>query len=159
MIALRFATPADAELILSFIQALAAYEREPNAVLADAETLRTQLNEPSPPFEWLIAELGGEAVGFALFFHNYSTWRSRRGIWLEDLFVLPERRGRGVGRALLARVAAIAKERGCARLEWTVLDWNQPAIGFYRSLGAQVMDEWTIFRVADQALEVLARSQ
>ena len=159
MIALRTATADDAGLILRFIQALADYEREPDAVETDEETLRAQLAEPSPPFECLIAELDGAAVGFALFFHNYSTWRGRRGIWLEDLFVLPEHRGRGAGKALLRRVAALATERGCARVEWTVLDWNQPAIDFYRSLGAQAMDEWTTHRVADRALASLARHE
>lgn len=153
---LRVATAADAATILRFIRALAEYEREPDAVHTDEPTLRAQLQATPAPFECLIAELDGRDVGFALYFHNYSTWRGRQGIWLEDLFVLPEHRGRGVGKALLTRVAAIAQERGCARLEWAVLDWNQPALDFYRSLGAIALDEWTIHRVTDGALEALA---
>jgi GNAT superfamily N-acetyltransferase len=156
MTQLRFANASDAASILRFIRALAEYEREPDAVQTDEATLRAQLEETPPPFECLIAEQGGAAVGFALFFHTYSTWRGRRGIWLEDLFVLPEARGRGVGKALLSRVAAIARERDCARLEWSVLDWNQPALDFYRSLGARALDEWTIHRVTDHALVELA---
>lgn len=156
MTALRVATPADAETILGFIQALADYENESDAVEVDAATLRAQLAESPQPFECLIASRDGRDVGFALFFHNYSTWRGRRGIWLEDLFVLPAQRGRGVGKALLSRVAAIARERDCARLEWAVLDWNQPAIEFYRSLGAAAQDEWTTHRVTGDALAKLA---
>ena len=153
---LRVASAADAKSILSFIHALAAYEREPAAVEVTEAELREQLSEPVPPFECLLAEVDAVPAGFALFFHTYSTWRGRRGIWLEDLFVLPTQRRRGVGRALLQRVAAIALERNCARFEWSVLDWNQPAIDFYRSLGAQMMDEWTICRVSHAALERLA---
>jgi len=155
MTTLRPATADDAPVILAFIRALAEYEREPGAVEVDEATLAAQLREPSPPFECLLAELDGRAVGFALFFPTYSTWRGRRGIWLEDLFVLPEARRRGVGRALLGRVAAIARGRGCARLEWSVLDWNQLAIDFYLGLGAALMTDWTICRVSDTALERL----
>lgn len=155
-IELRRAGPADAETLLRFIQALAEYEREPDAVRTDAATLRRQLAEPSPPFECLIAELGGRPVGFALFFSTYSTWRGRPGLYLEDLFVLPESRGRGVGRRLLVELGRLAIRRGCARLEWSVLDWNEPAIGFYRALGAVPMDEWTVWRLTDDALASLA---
>ena len=154
---LRMATPRDARTILGFIRALAEYEREPDAVETDEATLRAQLEADPPPFHCLIAALEGQDVGFALFFHNYSTWRGRQGIWLEDLFVLPEHRGHGVGKALLTRVAALAHERGCARLEWAVLDWNTPALEFYRSLGAVGMDAWTIHRVTDAALQRLAQ--
>ena len=156
MIQLRIATHVDAPTILGFIKALAEYEREPDVVRTDEATLRSQLQSSAPPFECLIAEDRGSAIGFALFFHTYSTWRGRRGIWLEDLFVLPEARGRGAGKALLARVAAIAHARGCARLEWSVLDWNTPALDFYRALGAVPMDEWTTHRVTDDALVKLA---
>lgn len=149
---LRRATPDDAELVLRFIRELAEYEREPDAVEATARGLRQQLSSPAPPFECLLAELSGKPCGFALFFHNYSTWRGRAGIYLEDLFVSEQARGRGVGRALLAEVARIAVARGCARLEWAVLDWNQPAIDFYRALGASPMDEWTVFRLTGDPL-------
>ncbi|MBX3272489.1 MAG: GNAT family N-acetyltransferase [Sandaracinaceae bacterium] len=157
MAAIRFATPADAATILALVRELAAYEREPDAVEATEATLAAQLAEPSPPFECLIAELDGEAAGFALFFHTYSTWRGRRGLWLEDLFVRPRHRGAGIGRALLVELARVALDRGCARFEWTVLDWNELAIGFYRSLGAAPMDEWTTWRLDGAALAALAR--
>lgn len=156
MISLRTARPEDADTILNFIRALALYEREPDAVRVDAATLRAQMSAQPAPFECLLAEYDGKAAGFALFFHTYSTWRGKQGIWLEDLFVLPELRGRGVGKALLKAVAAIARERDCARFEWSVLDWNQPAIDFYRSLGAIPMSEWTTYRVSDEALTKLA---
>jgi GNAT superfamily N-acetyltransferase len=159
MLEIRAATAADAATILSFVRALAEYEREPEAVQVDAATLRAQLEAPHPPFECLLAELDGATVGFALFFHTYSTWRGRRGVWLEDLFVLPGARRHGVGAALLRRVARIARERGCARFEWSVLDWNETAIGFYRKLGADVLAEWRICRVTDAALERLATSE
>ena len=153
---IRFATPRDAETILRFIRELAAYEREPDAVEATVEVLAGQLAEDPPPFECLIAELEGEPVGFALFFGTYSTWRARRGIHLEDLWVTPSARRRGVGRALLSRLAAVAVERGCARLEWAVLDWNELAMRFYRRLGASALDEWTTWRLSDAPLRALA---
>ena len=156
MLSLRAATAADAATVLDFIRALAVYERQPDAVQVDEPTLRSQLAAATPPFECLLAELEGRAVGFALFFHTYSTWRGRRGLWLEDLFVLPDARRRGVGEALLRRVAGLALERGCARFEWTVLDWNAPAIAFYERLGASVLPEWRICRVSDAALATLA---
>jgi GNAT superfamily N-acetyltransferase len=152
MLQIRAATIADAACILGFIRALAEYEREPQAVEVDEATLARQLDERPPPFECLIAELAGRPVAFALFFHTYSTWRGKRGIWLEDLFVLPEARRAGIGAALLARIAALALERNCARFEWSVLDWNTPAIDFYRSVGAQVLEPWRICRLTGEAL-------
>ncbi len=156
MVEIRFAAPNDAGTLLEFIRALARYERMPDAVEVDEATLRAQMNEAHPPFECLLAERDGRPLGFALFFYSYSTWRGRRGIWLEDLFVLPDERRSGVGRALLERIAAVAVERGCARFEWSVLDWNEPAIAFYRTLGVQIMDEWRICRISDGELARLA---
>lgn len=153
---IRPATAADAEVILGYIQGLAEYEREPDAVETTVETLRVQMTSARPPFECVLAEADGDGVGFALFFHTYSTWRGRPGMYLEDLFVPPQHRGRGVGRALLAHLARLAVERGCARLEWAVLDWNEPAIGFYRNLGAVALDEWTVWRLTDEPLRRLA---
>jgi GNAT superfamily N-acetyltransferase len=158
MLQIRAATADDAACILAFIRALAEYEREPDAVQVDADTLARQLQQQPPPFECLIAELDQVPVGFALFFHTYSTWRGKRGIWLEDLFVLPDARRRGVGAALLRRVAALALERDCARFEWSVLDWNTPAIDFYRGFGAQVLQAWRICRISDAALTRLGAS-
>jgi GNAT superfamily N-acetyltransferase len=157
MIDLRWATHADAALLLRFIRALAEYEREPDAVRVTEQTLARQLADEDPPFECLIASLDGEPAGFALFFRTYSTWLGQPGIWLEDLFVAPEARRRGVGRALLQRLAAIAEERACGRLEWSVLEWNQPAIEFYASLGAKLMDEWRICRVTGAGIATMQR--
>lgn len=151
MLAIRQATAGDAATILSFIRALASFEREPDAVKVTAETLRQQLLEPNPPFECLIASLDGADVGFALFFSTYSTWLGKRGIWLEDLFVLESARRHGVGSALLCRVAQLAAERQCGRLEWSVLDWNQSARDFYERMGAKVMEEWRICRMTPDA--------
>jgi GNAT superfamily N-acetyltransferase len=156
MLSLRRAEPRDSELIHRFVVELAEYEREPDAVEVTPEVLRAQLDADEPPFECILADWCGEPVGFALYFHTYSTWRGRRGLWLEDLFVRPAHRGQGIGRALLARLAAIAAERGCARMEWSVLDWNAPAIGFYMGLGARPMDAWTTYRLSDEALHSLA---
>jgi GNAT superfamily N-acetyltransferase len=158
MLEIRLAGPEDAPTLLHFIRALAAYERMPDAVEVDEPTLRQQLSAADPPFACLLAEDAGSALGFALFFRTYSTWRGKPGIWLEDLFVLPEARRRGIGRALLMRLAQLAHERGYARFEWSVLDWNQPAIDFYRRLGAEVLDQWRICRISDAALVELARS-
>jgi GNAT superfamily N-acetyltransferase len=153
---IRPALAIDAALVHHFIVALATYEREPDAVQVSPDELRVQLGWQPPPFEALIAELGTEPAGFALYYHSYSTWRGRRGIWLEDLFVEDRWRRHGVGRALLLEVARIARARGCPRLEWSVLDWNQPAIEFYRALGAEPQDEWTAFRLTGDALSRLA---
>lgn len=152
---IRPAGPADAEVIHAFIVGLAVYERAPDAVEVTPAELAAQLAADVPPFECLLAFDGARPVGFALFFPTYSTWRGRVGLHLEDLFVPEADRGRGVGRALLRRLARIAVERGCARLEWAVLDWNAPAIGFYRRLGAEAMDEWTTHRLTGAALAAL----
>jgi len=157
MHSIRPATPADVPLILELIRALATYEREPDAVkTTEADLMRDGFGE-HPCFECLIAESEhGEPAGFALYFYNYSTWRGRSGIHLEDLFVLPHFRGQGIGKALLARVAARAVEQGCVRLQWDVLEWNQTAIDFYQGLGAQFLDEWRIMRVNDEGIRSLA---
>jgi GNAT superfamily N-acetyltransferase len=155
----RPATEADLDTVIELIRALAEYEHEPDAVRLDREELRRHIFGPRPYAEVLIADTeAGENAGFALFFHNFSTWEGRPGVYLEDLFVRPECRRRGYGRMLLAAVARLAVERGCARFEWSVLDWNEPAIAFYRRLGAVAMDEWTTYRISGDALEALARS-
>lgn len=156
-IVLRHAGPADAPEIHRLIVALATYEREPEAVEVTPAVLRAQLSAERPPFECLIAEAEGAVVGFALYFHNYSTWRGRPGLYLEDLFVEPARRGRGIGRRLFAALAQIAATRGCARMEWMVLDWNAPAIAFYQALGARPVAGWAAYRLTGQALLDLAR--
>lgn len=153
---IRFAEPADAATILRFIRELAEYEREPDAVEVTADELERQLGQPEPPFECLVLEIDGEAAGFALFFSNYSTWRGRQGIYLEDLYVTPAARSHGHGRALLARLAELACERGCARLEWAVLHWNEGAIRLYRELGATPQDGWTTYRLSSRPLSRLA---
>jgi GNAT superfamily N-acetyltransferase len=158
MHSIRAATPTDIPLILDLIRALATYEREPDAVKTTAADLLRDGFGERPVFECLIAEdAHGEAAGFALFFYNYSTWRGRAGIHLEDLFVLPKFRGLGIGKSLLARVAARAAEQDCVRLQWDVLEWNQTAIDFYQGLGAQFLDEWRIMRVNDEAIQSLAK--
>ncbi len=156
---IRVATQDDVPLILHFIRGLAEYERLPDAVVATEALLAEQLFGPQPGADVLIAEWDGAPAGFALFCHNFSTFLGRRGLWLEDLYVEPAHRGRGIGKALLARLAAISVERGCGRLEWSVLDWNTDAIGFYLSLGAVAMDDWTTFRVMGSDLAILARGE
>jgi GNAT superfamily N-acetyltransferase len=153
--AIRPAVPDDTPLILALIKELAEYERLSHVVVASEDDLRHHLFGPRPAAEVLIAEADGTPVGFALYFTNFSTFLARPGIYLEDLFVRPAFRGRGIGAALLTRLAAIAMARGCGRLEWSVLDWNEPAIGFYERLGAEPMAEWTVFRLAGEALEKL----
>jgi GNAT superfamily N-acetyltransferase len=156
---IREATEADVPLILQFIRDLADYERLADRVVATEEMLRRTLFG-SPRFaEVLIAEKDGAPAGFALFFHNYSTFLGQPGIYLEDLFVREEMRGRGIGKGLLARLARIARERGCGRVEWAVLDWNAPSIAFYRSIGAISLDDWMIMRLTGTALESMAGSQ
>ena len=157
-LAIRPAVPADLPLIAELIRALAEYEKLADQVRFDEATLGEKLFGPRPYAEVLIGEIDGEAQAFALFFHNFSTFEGRPGIYLEDLFVRPEARGLGLGKALLAELARIAVERDCARLEWWVLDWNEPSIGFYKSLGARPMDEWTVMRVDGSALAALAES-
>ena len=151
----RTAEAADTGLILDFIRALAVYEKLEHEVVATEETLRHWLFEKRGAQVIFLLEDGKE-VGFALYFHNFSTFLGRSGIYLEDLFVLPEYRGRGYGKALLRRLAAIAKAEGCGRLEWWCLDWNQPSIDFYKRMGAQPMDEWTVYRVSGAGLDALA---
>ncbi|MCX6588465.1 MAG: GNAT family N-acetyltransferase [Acidobacteria bacterium] len=149
---IRPATVADVPVILDFIEQLAEYERLRHACRATREALAATLFGPRPFAEALIAEDETGPVGFALFFHNYSTFLAQPGIYLEDLFVVPGARGKGHGRALLRALARLAVERGCGRLDWSVLDWNAPAIGFYRSLGAEPQSEWTVFRLEGEAL-------
>jgi len=157
-ITIRPATRADVPVVLRFIRDLAIYERLEHEVSASENELADALFGDRRHAEVIFACSGGEPVGFALFFHNFSTFKGRPGIYLEDLFVRPEARGRGIGKLLLAYLARTAVERRCARLEWAVLDWNEPSIGFYRSLGAVPMDEWTIFRLTGEPLALLARS-
>jgi len=154
---IRRAVPADAGLILNFIRALAAYERAPNEVVATEEDLLRDGFGAHPFFHCLIAEHLGRPAGFALYFFDYSTWMGRPGIYVEDIFVYPEFRTLGIGKDLLARVAAIALESGCRRLKWMVLDWNALAIGFYRAIGAEFLDEWRGMRVSGEALRRLAQ--
>lgn len=152
---IRPATPADLPLIAQLIRDLAAYEKLASEVRFDEAVLGQKLFGERPYAEVVIGELGGQAQGFALFFHNFSTFEGKPGIYLEDLFVRPEARGSGLGKALLAHLAALAVERDCARLEWSVLDWNEPAIGFYQKLGARLMDEWTVMRLDGAELSQL----
>ncbi|MFO1396377.1 MAG: GNAT family N-acetyltransferase [Burkholderiales bacterium] len=152
---IRAAERADVPDLMRLIRALAEYERLTHLVVADEAMLAEALFGPWPAAEAVIATDGGEtgrAAGFALFFHTFSTFLGRRGLWLEDLFVLPEHRGRGLGRALLTHLAGIARDRGCGRFEWSVLDWNTPAIGFYERMGATLLPEWRIARVTGDAL-------
>ncbi|GKS03327.1 GNAT family N-acetyltransferase [Sphingomonas aquatilis] len=155
-IPIRPATPDDVATILRFVQDLAAFEREPDAVEATEAMLSEALFGPQPAAEAVIAEEAGAPVGFALFFHNFSTWKGRRGLYLEDLYVTPTARGRGVGGALLRHLAGIAVKRNCARFEWTVLDWNVDAIAVYRRMGAVGLEDWTVQRVEGEALRRMA---
>jgi GNAT superfamily N-acetyltransferase len=153
---IRTARVEDVPIILQLIRDLATYERAPNDVTATEEQLVEVLFGSRPSAEVLLAFEQEIAVGFAVFFHNFSTWLGRPGLYLEDLFVKPEMRGKGYGRALLVHLAKIARERGCGRMEWAVLDWNDPAIQFYRKLGAKPMDEWTVFRMTSDGIAKLA---
>jgi GNAT superfamily N-acetyltransferase len=154
---IRSANPKDVSTIAELIRALAEYERLAHEVVLEEKELALHLFGPNPRAEVLLAEEGGKVVGFALFFHNFSTFLGKPGIYLEDLFVRPEHRGSGHGKALLTGLAKLAIERGCGRFEWSVLDWNEPAIGFYKKLGAIPKDEWTVFRVTGDALHRLAQ--
>lgn len=156
-ISIRPAIADDLPLIAELIRALADYEKLAHEVRFDEAVLAAKLFGPRPYAEVIIGEIDGAAQGFALFFHNFSTFEGKPGVYLEDLFVRPSARGSGLGKALLSRLAAIAVERDCARLEWSVLDWNEPSIGFYKALGARMMDEWTVMRVDGDALTSLAR--
>ena len=153
----RFARETDAALVLDFIRRLAEYEKMADQVVATEELLRVQIFEKKHAEVLFVLE-GEREVGFALFFHNFSTFLGRSGIYLEDLYVLPEYRGRGYGKGLLCRLARIAEERGCGRLEWSCLDWNEPSIRFYRSLGAVPMEEWTVYRLTGETLRSLAQA-
>jgi GNAT superfamily N-acetyltransferase len=155
---IRNATAADVPLILQLIRELATYERAPNNVVATEGGLREVLFGPEPSAKVMLAFEENEPVGFAVYFFNFSTWLGLPGLYLEDLFVKPETRGRGYGRALLIHLARIARDRGCGRMEWAVLDWNDPAIGFYRKLGAEPLEEWTVFRLRRDGIERLAES-
>ncbi len=155
-ITLRAATRSDLSQVLAFIRELAVYERLEHQVIAGEADLEAAFFGPRPYAEVVLASLDGAPVGFALYFHNFSTFLGKPGIYLEDLYVRPEARGLGIGKRLLAWLARTALERGCARLDWAVLDWNEPSIGFYRSLGAVAQDEWTTFRLSGAALERLA---
>jgi GNAT superfamily N-acetyltransferase len=154
---IRPAVPADVPAIAALIRALAEYEKLSYEVVLAEGALHKHLFGPRPFCEVLLAEDGGKPVGFALFFPNYSTFLGRPGFYLEDLFVMDEHRGKGYGKALLTALAKLAVERGCGRLEWAVLDWNEPAIGFYQKLGAKPMDEWTTYRLQGEALQQLAK--
>jgi GNAT superfamily N-acetyltransferase len=155
---IRRATVADVPTILALIRELATYERAPNDVTVTEEQLVDVLFGEKPAAEVLLAFEGDQPVGFAVYFYNFSTWLGRPGLYLEDLFVRPEQRGKGYGRALLVDLARIARDRGCGRMEWAVLDWNEPAIEFYRKLGAKPMDEWTVFRLTRDGIQRLAES-
>jgi GNAT superfamily N-acetyltransferase len=155
---IRPATAADTAVIAGLIRELAAYEKLSHAVDFDETKLRDDLFGPRPAAEVLVAEDAGQVVGFALFFQNYSTFRGRPGLYLEDLFVQPAQRGKGHGKALFTAVAKAAADRGCARFEWAVLDWNTPAIDFYKSHGAEPLDDWTVYRLTGAALQAAARA-
>src|SRR5436853_5875973 len=153
---IRTATIVDVPIILELIRALATYERAPNEVTSTEDQLIDVLFGKKPAAEVLLAFEDDTPIGFAVFFHNFSTWLGRPGLYLEDLFVKPEHRGKGYGRALLIHLAKIARDRNCGRFEWAVLDWNEPAIQFYRKLGAKPMDEWTVFRLKGDGIAKLA---
>lgn len=156
MLSIRNATPADAALMLNFIKGLADYERAPNAVVATEEDLLRDGFGSSPKYRSIIADWDGRPAGFAFFFYNYSTWRGQPGLYLEDLFVIPEMRGKGIGKALLRRVAEIAVGEKCYGIRWMVLEWNEPAIRFYESIGAETLGEWETMLLMGDALERLA---
>jgi GNAT superfamily N-acetyltransferase len=156
MLSIRNATPADASLILDFIHRLAEYEREPNAVVATEQDLLRDGFGRDPKYRCIIAEWDGTPAAFAFFFFNYSTWLGKPGLYLEDLFVLPEMRGKGIGKALLQKLAQIAVEENCYGMRWQVLEWNEPALKFYDTLGASIMDEWETMRLMEPALSQLA---
>lgn len=153
---IRQAQESDSALILDFIYKIAEYEKLRHEVIATEDLIRENIFGEHSNTECVLAYEGDEPVGFAVYFHNFSTFKGKKGLYLEDLFVLPEKRGKGYGKALLLFLARLAKERDCGRFEWSVLDWNEPAITFYKSLGAKPMDEWTVFRVAEDALDNLA---
>jgi GNAT superfamily N-acetyltransferase len=157
--AIRAARVEDAPIILQLIRDLATYERAPNEVAATEEQLVDVLFGEKPAAEVLLAFEKDAPVGFAVFFHNFSTWLGRPGLYLEDLFVKPDKRGKGYGRALLVDLAKVARDRGCGRMEWAVLNWNEPAIKFYRALGAKPLEEWTVFRLTRDGIAKLAQAE
>jgi GNAT superfamily N-acetyltransferase len=157
MLSIRNATIADVPLILDFIRRLAEYERAPNSAVATEDDLQRDGFGPNPKYRCVIAEWNNQPAGFAFFFYNYSTWKGRPGLYLEDLFVLPEMRGKGIGKALLEHLAQIALRENCYGIVWQVLKWNEPAIKFYDALGATTMDEWETMRLMEPALSRLAR--
>ena len=159
MLLIRPATAADASLILDFIHRLAEYEREPDAVVATEQDIIRDGFGPQPKYRCLIAEWDRVHAGFAFFFYNYSTWLGKPGLYLEDLFVLPEMRGKGIGKALLQKLAEIAVAENCYGMRWQVLEWNEPALKFYATLGAHIMDEWETMRLMEPALSRLAQSK
>lgn len=156
-VVIRSADEADVEFVFAMICALAEYEQSPESVLGGPELLRDGLFGVSPSAEAVIAELDGERVGFALFHGTFSTWHCRPGIWLEDFYVMPEHRRYGIGERMFRHVAAIAVERGCSRFSWTALDWNEPALSFYRKMGAEALDQWTNHRLSGETLLAVAR--
>lgn len=158
-ISIKPATVEDSDLILKFIKDLADYEKLGDEVVADIAQVKSSLFGEKPQAECVIGYIDGEPQGFALFFHNYSTFLCKHGLYLEDLFVTPKARGFGLGKALLSYLARLAQERGCERLEWWVLDWNKPSIDFYKNLGAEPMEDWTVYRVTGKALENLANKK
>lgn len=153
---IKKATIEDSEIIYSFINQLAEYEKLTDDVTTTTDSLRKTLFGPNSNVETLIGYVDEKPVAFALYFYNFSTFKGKRGLYLEDIFVIPEMRGNGVGKELLKRLAQIAKENDCARFEWSVLDWNEPAINFYKSIGAKPMDEWTVYRLTEKEIENLA---
>jgi len=153
---IRFARADDVPTIMSFVRELAAFERAPDAVVSTEALMHAALFGAQPAAEALIAEVDGTRVGMAVFYHTFSTWTGRRGIWLDDLYITPAARGAGAGSALLRHLAGVAVERGCARFEWWVLDWNTPAVELYRRIGAEAMDAWTVQRLSGTALTGLA---
>ena len=155
---IRPATPTDIPQILQFIRDLATYELQPEAVLATEVDLLRDGFGPNPRFHCLIADVDQKPAGFALYFHNYSTWRAHHGIHIEDLYVRPSQRGQGIGKALFTRIAAIAAAEGCPRLQWDVLEWNTPAIGFYEQMGAHTLTEWRTMRLSGEALKAHAKN-
>ncbi|NET62448.1 MAG: GNAT family N-acetyltransferase [Symploca sp. SIO2E6] len=155
---IRPAIPDDVPMIFELIQALAEYEKLSHTVTGDTQTLKQHLFGPRPYAEAIISECQEQVVGFALFFYNYSTFLTKPGIYLEDLFVLPEFRGQGIGKALITSVMELAVERDCGRVEWSVLDWNEPAIAFYRHLGASILPDWRICRVTEDSLTILCEN-
>jgi len=159
MFTIRPATATDTSTLLDLIRGLAEYEHLSHLVTASEATLKDALFGAQPGAEALLGFEGEHAVGFAVYFHNFSTFLGKRGLWLEDLFVIPEARGRGYGKALLKHCARLAVERGCGRFEWSVLDWNTPSIEFYKAAGATLMDDWTICRMTGEALERFARDE